>query len=85
MEGYPDDLVDIRNDNMQFMIGYDPLEALILLSKVRLAEDLVWIQTLTVASMFFRLPLLSFVFVGMPTLGGENKVMKARGKRWISM
>ena len=41
MEGYPDDLVDIRNDNMQFMIGYDPLEALILLSKVRLAEDLV--------------------------------------------
>ena len=40
MEGYPDDLVDIRNDNMQFMIGYDPLEALILLSKVRLAEDL---------------------------------------------
>ena len=40
MEGYTEDLVDIRNVNMQFMIGYDPLEALILLSKVRLAEDL---------------------------------------------
>jgi hypothetical protein len=40
MEGYPEDLVDIQNDNMQFMIAYDPLEALILHSKVILADDL---------------------------------------------